>query len=716
MDDFEQLERLSLVNSITKELYNHVGLQDSTLAEFLISLHEESSSFEDFKFKLGGVGAEFPDSFITNMDRLVLSLHPKYKKKSQNSSNGKGKEKEIDSDAGPELDEKKRRDRALFPGLAIPDAPWKPSFMPDPKEEKDRRNLGEQSVDDLMNELEGVEKKRKALQVVAEEEEPDDDHAPTRSGHGQHRDRNRSGSPQRSRRYSPDRSNARHDDDERGRGRNGYRTRDDGYRGRDGRDGDRGQPRRGANQLDAKPILFKIYDGTVSTVKDYGCFVSLEGIEGRAEGMVHVNSISSGRINHPSDLLSRNKRVKVKIMSIAGTRLSLSMKDVDQVTGADLSPQLRIKSEAEMAEEAAQYAARHATGANSTSTSKTFADDNRSSARRLTSPERWEIKQMIASGAASAADYPNLDDDFIMPGSTTGMAAAAQAEEELDVEMREDDAPFLKGAHRRVLDLSPVKIVKAPDGTLNRAALAGAGLAKERRELRQQEANERADAETQDTSTAWLDPAAKPHERLFAQDARDNTMGKKQEESGWKQATFNQATTYGKITSLSITEQRASLPIYKLRDALVKAVKENQVLVVVGDTGSGKTTQMTQYLAEEGLADHGKIACTQPRRVAAMSVAKRVAEEVGCRLGQDVGYTIRFEDCTGPETKIKYMTDGMLQREALVDPNLTNYSVIMLDEAHERTIATDVLFGLLKSLSLPHPHYQEVTELMPFVF
>lgn len=122
--------------------------------------------------------------------------------------------------------------------------------------------------------------------------------------------------------------------------------------------------------------------------------------------------------------------------------------------------------------------------------------------------------------------------------------------------------------------------------------------------------------------------------------------------------------------------------------------------MVVGDTGSGKTTQMTQYLAEAGYADRLKVGCTQPRRVAAMSVAKRVAEEVGCRLGQEVGYTIRFEDCTSSDTKIKYMTDGMLQRECLVDPDMSQYSVLMLDEAHERTIATDVLFGLLKSGSL----------------
>ena len=121
------------------------------------------------------------------------------------------------------------------------------------------------------------------------------------------------------------------------------------------------------------------------------------------------------------------------------------------------------------------------------------------------------------------------------------------------------------------------------------------------------------------------------------------------------------------------------------------------VVVVVGETGSGKTTQLTQFLYEDGYCNGGIIGCTQPRRVAAMSVAKRVAEEVGCRLGQEVGYTIRFEDCTSPETRIKYMTDGMLQRECLIDPDVSQYSVIMLDEAHERTIATDVLFGLLKS-------------------
>ena len=125
--------------------------------------------------------------------------------------------------------------------------------------------------------------------------------------------------------------------------------------------------------------------------------------------------------------------------------------------------------------------------------------------------------------------------------------------------------------------------------------------------------------------------------------------------------------------------------------------------MVIGETGSGKTTQMTQYMGEMGYTSNGMLGCTQPRRVAAMSVAKRVAEEFGCQLGQEVGYTIRFEDMTSPETIIKYMTDGMLMREYLADTNLTRYSGLILDEAHERTIHTDVLFGLLKELARRRP-------------
>ena len=106
--------------------------------------------------------------------------------------------------------------------------------------------------------------------------------------------------------------------------------------------------------------------------------------------------------------------------------------------------------------------------------------------------------------------------------------------------------------------------------------------------------------------------------------------------------------------------------------------------------------ELPQYLYETGWASGSCIAITQPRRVAATTVAARVAEEIGCILGEEVGYSIRFEDVTSPKTRIKYMTDGMLLREALMDPLLRRYSVIMLDEAHERGLYTDILMGLLK--------------------
>lgn len=124
-------------------------------------------------------------------------------------------------------------------------------------------------------------------------------------------------------------------------------------------------------------------------------------------------------------------------------------------------------------------------------------------------------------------------------------------------------------------------------------------------------------------------------------------------------------------------------------------------MIIVGETGSGKTTQLPQYLIEDGWTKEGKkIGCTQPRRVAAMSVAARVSDEMDTKLGNEVGYSIRFEDCTTERTVLKYMTDGMLLREFLGEPDLASYSVMMIDEAHERTLHTGALL-LLTNWSCP---------------
>ncbi|WRX14607.1 Helicase [Theobroma cacao] len=151
--------------------------------------------------------------------------------------------------------------------------------------------------------------------------------------------------------------------------------------------------------------------------------------------------------------------------------------------------------------------------------------------------------------------------------------------------------------------------------------------------------------------------------------------------------------------SRKILEQRKSLPIASVERRLIEEVRKHDILIIVGETGSGKTTQIPQFLFNTGFCRGGKtVGITQPRRVAAVTVAKRVAEECGVELGQKVGYSIRFEDVTSSSTSIKYMTDGLLLREALLDPYLSKYSVIVVDEAHERTVHTDVLLGLLKKV------------------
>jgi pre-mRNA-splicing factor ATP-dependent RNA helicase DHX15/PRP43 len=151
--------------------------------------------------------------------------------------------------------------------------------------------------------------------------------------------------------------------------------------------------------------------------------------------------------------------------------------------------------------------------------------------------------------------------------------------------------------------------------------------------------------------------------------------------------------------------QQHANPSANFSDEFLQLYQQSQILVFVGETGSGKTTQIPQFVLFDDLPQTQRkmVACTQPRRVAAMSVAQRVAEEMDVKLGEEVGYSIRFEDKTSSKTILKYMTDGMLLREAMHDHNLSRYSTIMLDEAHERTMATDVLMGLLKEVVQRRP-------------
>nr|VWP00971.1 Tea4 [Ganoderma boninense] len=154
----------------------------------------------------------------------------------------------------------------------------------------------------------------------------------------------------------------------------------------------------------------------------------------------------------------------------------------------------------------------------------------------------------------------------------------------------------------------------------------------------------------------------------------------------------------GSVSGDTLQQQRKQLPIYAGKDAVVDFIRENDVTVLIGETGSGKTTQVPQYLLEAGLAGSGMIAITQPRKVAATSLASRVASEQGTSVGSLVGYSVRFDEASSSSTRIKYVTDGMLVRELLGDPLLSRYNVIIVDEAHERTLRTDLLIANLKTI------------------
>ena len=151
------------------------------------------------------------------------------------------------------------------------------------------------------------------------------------------------------------------------------------------------------------------------------------------------------------------------------------------------------------------------------------------------------------------------------------------------------------------------------------------------------------------------------------------------------------------------TSYPEELPVSSRRAEIQRAIEENSVVVVAGDTGSGKSTQLPKICLDAGRGVLGKIACTQPRRVAALSVSRRIAEELGVTWGREIGSKIRFKDDTAPETYIKMVTDGILLAEIQGDPDLLEYDTIIVDEAHERSLNIDFLIGYLRLLRRRRP-------------
>ncbi|CAD7701175.1 unnamed protein product [Ostreobium quekettii] len=308
---------------------------------------------------------------------------------------------------------------------------------------------------------------------------------------------------------------------------------------------------------------------------------------------------------------------------------------------------------------------------------------------------KWEENRLVTSGVARYKevnlDFDNDDDERVI------------------LLVHDTKPPFLTGKMVYSKQTGPVLPLK--DSTSDMAVIArtGSQLVKETREKKEKNKFRQRFWEVAGSKmgaiTGLTDKEKEEAEK--AKEEQQEAMGVEDDvdEDGNVKATnrfkdhlkaSEAASEFSK--SKTIAQQRRSLPVFQVRDELMQVVRENQVVIVVGETGSGKTTQMTQYLHEEGYSNWGNIGCTQPRRVAAMSVAKRVSEEMGVELGEEVGYAIRFEDCTSSKTIIKYMTDGVLLRETLSAEDLDSYSAIIMDEAHERSLNTDVLFGILKKV------------------
>ncbi|WVO13862.1 hypothetical protein L204_101485 [Cryptococcus depauperatus] len=297
--------------------------------------------------------------------------------------------------------------------------------------------------------------------------------------------------------------------------------------------------------------------------------------------------------------------------------------------------------------------------------------------------DKWETNRMQTSGVLKAG---GMDEDF-----------DEDSDSKVHVLVHDLKPPFLDGTVAYTKQLDPINPVK--DGTSDMAVFSkkGSALVKERRE-RQEREKAAAKAASIAGTTLGNIMGVKDEPDLGEEGQKDSVEENYKAGSQFSTHLKKSEGVSNFAKTRTLKEQREYLPAFAVREELMAMVRDHQVLVVIGETGSGKTTQLGQFLYEDGYCANGIVGCTQPRRVAAMSVAKRVSEEMECTLGDKVGYAIRFEDCTSKETKIKFMTDGVLLRESLNEGDLDRYSVVILDEAHERSLSTDILMGLLRKI------------------
>ena len=320
---------------------------------------------------------------------------------------------------------------------------------------------------------------------------------------------------------------------------------------------------------------------------------------------------------------------------------------------------------------------------------------------RLTPEDRYSMMLIAqqSSGVVDAISMMSAADDFV--------------EEAVEVEIEERVPTFLVGKlQKKAINYRMPRAPVRPTGVFRGKGMTKPDDDDDQRTAMEKIADKQEEVSKQRKAALRLIKAASGEEPSGLEATKPVALslelGEAPEERGirsvkdlgtkvppWMKAGSGGTVSFGPKSNQSLQAVRQSLPIFQHKQRILDCVAANRVTVLVGEPGSGKTTQLTQYLVDGGYHKKGMIGCTQPRRVAATSVAKRVAEEFGCQLGEEVGYSVRFEDKTSRLTIIRYMTDGMLMREALLDEVFSRYSIVVLDEAHERSVNTDVLFGLM---------------------
>ncbi|MGH0120321.1 UNVERIFIED_CONTAM: hypothetical protein FKN15_057223 [Acipenser sinensis] len=299
--------------------------------------------------------------------------------------------------------------------------------------------------------------------------------------------------------------------------------------------------------------------------------------------------------------------------------------------------------------------------------------------------ERWETNRMLTSGVVQRLE---VDEDFEEDNAA-----------KVHLLVHNLVPPFLDG--RIVFTKQPEPVIPVKDCTSDMAIISrkGSQLVRKNREQKERKKAQHKHWELAGTKLGDIMGIEKKEEETPGKPVgEDGTVDYRTEQKFADHMKEKSEASSEFAKKKTLLEQRQYLPIFAVRQELLNIIRDNSIVIVVGETGSGKTTQLTQYLHEDGYTQYGMVGCTQPRRVAAMSVAKRVSEEIGGNLGEEVGYAIRFEDCTSEQTVMKYMTDGILLRESLRESDLDHYSAIIMDEAHERSLNTDVLFGLLREV------------------